>query len=107
MKTEWGEIEVSDAHAHLLSRPFFRALAPGADLDELGTKLGLEIPGEDATALAGRWVMELDRHGLKRSVMIASIPGDEGSAADAQRERAAGGGRAAGRFVPQGRSAPL
>ena len=85
MNTAWGEIEVCDAHVHLLSRPLFRALAGGADLEGLGAKLGLEIPGEDVTELAGRWVEELDRHGLKRSVMIASIPGDEGSAADALR----------------------
>ncbi len=85
MKTPWGEIEVCDAHAHLFSRPFFRALAAGGDPDALGPRLGWEIPGEDATELAGRWVAELDRYGPKRSVLIASVPGDEGSVADAVR----------------------
>ena len=86
MKTPWGEIEVSDAHVHFFSRPFFRSLAAGADPEGLGTKLGWDIPAsEDATELAGRWVAELDRHGLKRSVMIASVPGDEASVADAVR----------------------
>ncbi|MBI3698681.1 MAG: amidohydrolase family protein [Acidobacteria bacterium] len=85
MKTHWGEVEVCDAHAHLFSRPFFRALAGGKEPDALGEKLGWQIPGEDATELAGRWVEELDRHGLKRSVLIASAAGDEGSVADAVR----------------------
>lgn len=85
MNTPWGEIEVCDAHVHLFSRPFFRALAGGGDPDALGPKLGWDIPGEDVTALAGRWVEELDKHGLKRSVLIASVPGDEASVADAVR----------------------
>src|SRR5712692_1284414 len=73
MKTPWGEIDVCDA------------LAAGGDPDALGPRLGWEIPGEDSTELAGRWVEELDRYGLKRSVLIASVPGDEGSVADAVR----------------------
>jgi predicted TIM-barrel fold metal-dependent hydrolase len=85
MQTPWGELEVSDAHVHFFSRPFFRALAGGGDPEPLGGKLGWEIPLEDSTDLAGRWVAELDRHGLKRSVMIASFPGDEASVADAVR----------------------
>ncbi len=85
MQTPWGEIEVCDAHVHLFSRPFFQALAGKAEPETLGSKLGWEIPGPDTTPLAGRWVAELDRHGLKRSVMIASLPGDEQSAADAIR----------------------
>ncbi|MBI3666257.1 MAG: amidohydrolase [Acidobacteria bacterium] len=85
MKTIWGEIDICDSHAHLLSRPFFRSLAGETEVEGLVARLGLEVPGEDATELAGRWVEELDRHGLKRSVMIASAPGDEDSAADAQR----------------------
>lgn len=85
MQTPWGELEVSDAHVHFFSRPFFRALAGGGDPDPLAGKLGWQIPAEDATDLAGRWVAELDRHGLKRSVMIASVPGDEASVGDAVR----------------------
>ena len=85
METPWGELDVLDAHAHLFSRTFYRALAAGGDPDALGQKLGWDIPGEDATEPAGRWVAELDRYGLKRTVLIASAPGDEGSAADAVR----------------------
>jgi predicted TIM-barrel fold metal-dependent hydrolase len=43
------------------------------------------MPSEDPTELGGRWVQELDEHGLKRTVLIASVPGDEGSVADAVR----------------------
>lgn len=85
MDTPWGEMEVSDAHVHLFSRPFFQALAGGASPDSLAAGLGWEIPPEDSTELAGRWVEELDRHGLKRSALIASKPGDEESVADAVR----------------------
>lgn len=85
MQTPWGEIEVCDAHAHLFSRPLFQALAGGLSLDEVAQKLGWDMPGPDATELATRWVEELDRYGLKRSVLIASLPGDEGSVADAVR----------------------
>src|SRR5688500_859398 len=85
MQTAWGEVEVCDAHAHLFSRPFFHALAGNNSLDAVAQKLGWDIPGPDPTELASRWVAELDRHGLKRSVLIASFPGDEGSVADAVR----------------------
>jgi len=85
MQTPWGEVDVSDAHAHFFSRPFFQALAGGAPVENLGARLGWDIPGPDPTELAGRWVAELDQHGLKRSVLIASLPGDEGSVADAVR----------------------
>jgi len=85
MQTPWGEVEVCDAHAHLFSRPLFQALAGGLSLDAVAEKLGWDIPGPDPTELASRWVAELDRHGLKRSVLIASFPGDEGSVADAVR----------------------
>ncbi len=83
MNTPWGELEVSDAHVHLFSKRFFQALA-GAKPEALG-QLGWDLPGDDATELAGRWVEQLDQHGLKRAVVIASVPGDEGSVADAVR----------------------
>ena len=48
----------------------------------VAARLGWEPPGT-AEALADRWVSELDRHGVSRSALIASIPGDEGSVATA------------------------
>ena len=37
----------------------------------------------DAEELADRWIAELDRHGVARAALIASIPGDEVSVAEA------------------------
>jgi predicted TIM-barrel fold metal-dependent hydrolase len=93
-----------DAHTHFFSREFFRLLAvesaaarglagPEEPLQELARKTGIEIPEADPRVHAGRWVQELDRHGVERAVTIASHPGEE----DAVRE----GARAAGgRLVP-------
>jgi predicted TIM-barrel fold metal-dependent hydrolase len=85
MQTPWGEMEVCDAHMHLFSRAFYRSMAGGSEPDALAEKLGWEIPGGGAAELAARWVQELDRHGLKRAVLIASVPGDEDSVAEAVR----------------------
>jgi len=85
METPWGDLEVSDAHVHFFSRPFFQALSGGRSLEDVAATLGWEIPGSDPTELAGRWVETLDRHGLKRCAVIASFPGDEASVADAIR----------------------
>jgi len=46
------------------------------------SKLGWEAPG-DPEALADRWVQELDRHGVNRAMLMASVPGDEASVASA------------------------
>ena len=47
-------------------------------------QLGWEDPGA-VEQLADRWAAELDRHGVARAALIASIPGDEESVADAVR----------------------
>ncbi len=88
MQTPWGEVEVLDAHAHLFSHSFFAALARQkgtTDIDAMVASLGWEAPPHDNAALASRWVGELDRHGVARSVLMASLPGDQASAADAVR----------------------
>ncbi len=90
MLTPWGELEVSDAHVHFFSRNFFAILAAqrgsvqegvegGASLEEAGSLLGWEIPPPEPERLAERWVTELDRHGVSRAALIASLPGEEGS----------------------------
>jgi predicted TIM-barrel fold metal-dependent hydrolase len=80
---------VHDAHCHFLSSRFYEALARekyGSDgrvgPDRVATELGWEPPGS-ADALAERWVSELDRHGVSRVGLIASVPGDEDSVAAA------------------------
>jgi uncharacterized protein len=87
MKTELGEMRVMDAHAHFFSYPFFlqfvealRQQLPGDDpYGGLARRLGWELPTADAVALGSRWVQEMDKHGLERMVLIASMPEDEGS----------------------------
>ncbi len=78
-----------DAHCHFFSRRFFEALA--RDVPDLGpgdpalaatAALGWEAPGPPEE-LADRWVAELDRHGVSRAALIASVPGDEQSVAEA------------------------
>jgi uncharacterized protein len=80
---------VCDAHVHFLSRGFFEALASQkADLpadkpvEAMVASLGWELPGGN-TELANGWLQELDRFGVRKSVLIASVPGDEGSVAEA------------------------
>jgi predicted TIM-barrel fold metal-dependent hydrolase len=71
-------VTINDAHCHFFSTPFFAALGGDAAL----ATLGWEAPGEPA-ALADRWVAELDRHGVARASLIASVPGDAASVAAA------------------------
>ena len=92
MKTPWGDLAVRDAHAHLFSRNFFKALAAQKKnlpterpVETMVEQLGWDLPPQDNAQLAGRWVEELDQHGVEKTVLMASVPGDEQSAADAVR----------------------
>jgi predicted TIM-barrel fold metal-dependent hydrolase len=78
-----------DSHCHFLSRGFFETLGRekyGRDArvtaDAVATELGWEAPG-DARALGSRWVDELNRQGVTRAALIASVPGDEETVAEA------------------------
>ena len=77
---------INDAHCHFFSTGFFAALAKqrggGADAESLSRELQWDAPGTPE-ALADRWVRELDAHGVARSALIASVPGDETSVAAA------------------------
>jgi predicted TIM-barrel fold metal-dependent hydrolase len=82
---------IADAHCHFFSSRFLELLSqPVPDLPTEGraaavaTRLGWKDPG-DAAALAAAWTAELDRHTVSRAALIASIPGDEGSVAEAVR----------------------
>jgi len=81
---------INDAHCHFFSAQFFRTLGRDLDTgagdaaDALPARLGWEAPGDD-DALADRWVAELDRHGVSRAMLIASVPGDEASVSTAVR----------------------
>jgi predicted TIM-barrel fold metal-dependent hydrolase len=78
-----------DCHCHFFSSTFLEILTRDrAEFPESGRAaavaraLGWDDPATP-DALADRWVSELDRHGVARAVLIASIPGDEGSVAAA------------------------
>ncbi len=79
MQTPWGECEVADAHVHFFSRRFFGALGQHLQMPaaEVAAKLKWDAPPDDPTELAMRWVSELDRHGVSRAALIASVPEDE------------------------------
>ena len=80
---------LNDVHCHFFSSPFLEMLSQAMpDLPESGraavvaARLGWSDPGSPET-LAQAWVNEFDRHGVARGALIASIPGDEDSVAEA------------------------
>lgn len=92
----------SDVHCHFFSPRFFETLARDAagrfgddPAAAMCAALGWEAPASVA-ALAARWVAELDHHAVDRAVLIASVPGDETSVAEAV---AAAPGRFVGFFM--------
>jgi len=84
-------MRLCDVHCHFFSTRFLEILTGGLpDLPEadraleVSHRLGWDFPGS-ADGLADRWAAELDRHGVARAAIIASIPGDEDSVAAAVR----------------------
>src|SRR5688572_26023124 len=78
---------ICDAHCHFFSSRFLEILTQDTPLAERGVEqvagvLGWDPPGPPA-ALADRWAGELDRHGVSRAALIASVPRDEESVAAA------------------------
>jgi predicted TIM-barrel fold metal-dependent hydrolase len=74
---------VNDSHCHFFSSRFLELLAPDAGgADEIAFRLQWDAPGTP-TELGDRWMWELDRHGVSRAALIASIPGDAVSVAEA------------------------
>jgi len=82
-------VRLCDAHCHFFSSRFLEILTkdvPGLPADDragaVAARLGWDAPVNPET-LADRWAVELDRHGVSRSALIASVPGDEASVATA------------------------
>jgi predicted TIM-barrel fold metal-dependent hydrolase len=81
-------LRLNDCHCHFFSEQFFETLGrqrpPESQQSaaDIVAALGWELPGTPE-ALADRWVQELDRHGVRRAALIASVPGDEASLAKA------------------------
>jgi len=92
-ESPWGPLAVADAHVHFFSHRFFSMLVSqkaGLTLEAAAQQLGWHVPlatpeKDEAERLAAAWVHELDRHGVAKSVLIASIPGDEASVTAAVR----------------------
>ena len=85
MQTQWGDIQVRDAHVHFFSHKFFSTLSTLKGTPDLDVPhaLGWEAPDADPVKFAARWVAELDRHHVSSAAIIASVPGDEDSVAAA------------------------
>jgi uncharacterized protein len=85
METPLSEHRISDAHLHFFSRRFFDSLGAqsGKTAAQVADALGWKLPPDDPAELAREWAAELDRHGVARSALIASVPGDESSVAAA------------------------
>lgn len=90
-QTVLGEIEVFDAHTHFFSHNFFTMLAKQSPvlknetdvLAKIGKITGLEMPLENPVDLAKTWIDELDSKQVSKALMIASLPNDESSVAQA------------------------
>ncbi|HSL21798.1 MAG TPA: amidohydrolase family protein [Vicinamibacterales bacterium] len=84
-----GPTVLHDSHCHFLSSRFYEALGrekygaqSSVGAEKVAGELGWEVTAA-AEALATRWISELDRHGVTRAGLIASVPGDEESVAAA------------------------
>lgn len=77
-----------DTHVHFFSPAFFTGLAaqlPTVEAvtgSDVATRLGWDDP-QSCDALADRWVDELDKQGISRAALIASLPHDAPSVASA------------------------
>jgi predicted TIM-barrel fold metal-dependent hydrolase len=88
-------VTINDAHCHFFSSNFFGALgrqrlataaAQSAEVGASAADICRELQWDDprtADVLADRWVAELDAHGVTRAALIASVPTDEVSVAEA------------------------
>jgi len=74
---------INDAHCHFFSSRFLELLAPdGGSAADIASRLQWDPPGTP-TELGDRWIAELDRNDVSRAALIASIPGDAVSVAEA------------------------
>ena len=70
---------ICDSHIHFFSPAFFAGL--GANRADISA-LGWEFP-DSTEALSARWIAELDKYGVTRAALMASLPGDADSVAKA------------------------
>ena len=74
---------LNDVHCHFFSSRFLELLSPDSGgADEIAFRLQWDPPGTP-TELGDRWIVELDNHDVSRVALIASVPGDAVSVAEA------------------------
>jgi predicted TIM-barrel fold metal-dependent hydrolase len=74
---------INDVHCHFFSSRFLELIAPDSGgADEIAYRLQWDPPGT-ATELGDRWIAELDKHEVTRAALMASMPGDAVSVAEA------------------------
>jgi uncharacterized protein len=74
---------INDAHCHFFSSRFLELLAPDTGgAESISQRLQWDPP-KAAAELGDRWLAELERHGVSRAALIASVPGDAASVAEA------------------------
>jgi len=84
-------MSIFDSHLHFFSRDFFAAMArqkdPAADVDvvlnDLAQRAKIELPPSEVLSHLKRWLAELDRHGVERAVVFASLPEEAAAVAEA------------------------
>ena len=88
METPWGALPITDAHIHFFSQRFYSELAEQkkVSMEALESLLGWQLTGSDSETLAAAWIQQLDRHGVERAALIASLPGDHESVMAAVRK---------------------
>jgi predicted TIM-barrel fold metal-dependent hydrolase len=80
---------INDAHCHFFSSRFLELLThgmPDLPVEERAAAVADSLqwtPPGTPRQLADRWAAELDRHGVSRAALIASVPDDEASVAEA------------------------
>ena len=82
-----GLFKIFDVHVHFYSNTYFRFLVKqkahradlSSELRNIAAKGHIEIPGEDPTQLAKRWIEMIDKWKIERLLLIGSVPGDEES----------------------------
>jgi len=78
-------VKLLDAHLHFFSRDFFLTLARAAAalrkgedaytlLEDAAARGAFELPPHDPIEHLLRWLAEMERHGVDRAVLFASVP---------------------------------
>jgi predicted TIM-barrel fold metal-dependent hydrolase len=90
-----------DAHLHFFSKGVVAFYARQVDTFKstsdpalaAALELKIEPPSAEPESLAGRWITELDRHGVAQATLFGSAPGEQGAIARAVKAFP-------GRFIP-------